>query len=158
MADKVLTAPLAILKVNGVAVGRAKNISCTESIRRQPVVGIGRLAPTELAAVGWSGTVNMGFFTIDLRQSPIPGALNRVAQSVEQWENMLTLDEDGVQLDLMRKVKRSTLPTGIVTIGYEVFASIKGCFITRESWDITEQQISGRNQDFEYINPILFPL
>lgn len=158
--NRVMTAPLAIIKVNGVAVGRAKSLQCTETFRRGDVVGIGKLAASEKPILGWTGSLNMGFFLIDFSQSPIPNAILRVAQSVQQWEDTLVLQEDGVQIDLMRKVAVPSLGSniGIITSGLEIFASIKGCFANRESFDISEGQISGRNVDFDYITPILFPI
>lgn len=158
MADKVMTAPLAIIRVNGVAVGKMKSIRCTETIRRAKVVGLGALVASEYAPLDWSGSLNCGFFMIDLRKSAIPGALLRVTQTVQEWEDTLLLSNSGVQIDIMRKVEDVLLPTGVIRPKLEVFASIKGCFISRESFDISEGQISGRDVDFEYTTPILFPL
>lgn len=158
MADRTMVAGLAIIKVGGVAIGKMKNIQITETIRRGDVVGIGKLASSEKPALSWSGSLNCGFFLIDFSQSAIPGAILRVAQSIQQWEDTLLLQEDGVQIDIMRKVKASQNAAGIITSALQVFASIKGCFANRESFDITEQQISGRNVDFDYITPILYPI
>jgi hypothetical protein len=158
MADRVMTAPLAIIKVNGVAVGKAKNIRCTENVRRTKVVGLGALIASEYAPLEYNCTLNMGFFMIDLKKQAIPGALLRNMNTIEEFENTLLLSSDGVQIDVLRKVKDTTSPGGIITPKLEVFASIIGCFITRESFDISEGQISGRDVDFEYTNPILFPL
>jgi hypothetical protein len=158
MADKVMTAPLAIVKVNGIAVGKMKTIRCSETIRRAKVVELGSLRATEYAAIDWAGTLNCGFFMIDLRQSVMPGALLRVVQTVQEWEDTLLLSNEGIQIDIMRKVQDVKLPNGVIRPKLEVFASIKGCFINRESFDISEGQISGRDVDFEYTTPILFPL
>lgn len=38
---RVMTAPLAIIRINSVAVGKMKNVRVTESIRRGRVVGLG---------------------------------------------------------------------------------------------------------------------
>src|SRR5882757_3692374 len=155
--DKTMTAPMAIIKVGGLAVGKARNLQLTEVIRRGDVVGIGKLAASEKPALGWQGTLTCGFFLIDFSISPIPGAINRNANSIQQWEDTLILQEDGVQIDLMRKVTASQNALGIITSTLAIFASIKGCFANRESFDITESQISGRNVDFDYITPILYP-
>jgi hypothetical protein len=157
--NKTMTAPLAVIKVNGVAIGKMKSIRCTETFRQQPVVGLGNLTAEEMAKTGWSASLNCGFYMIDLRVSAIPGALNRVAQTKQEWENNIILDSSGVQVDIMRKVVDQRNPvTGLITTKLEVFASIKGLFVNRESFDITEGQISGRDMDFEYITPILFPI
>lgn len=158
MADRVMTAPLAIIKVNGVAVGKMKSIRCTENIRLQKVVGIGTLVASEYAPLDWTGTLNCGAFAIDLSREVIPGALLRRMNTVQEWEDTLLLNSNGVQIDILRKVKDTVLPSGVIVPKLEIFASIKGCFITRESFDISESQISGRDVDFDYSTPILFPV
>ena len=48
---RVMTAPLAIIKINSVTVGKMKNVRITETIRRGRVTGVGRLNPEELPAL-----------------------------------------------------------------------------------------------------------
>ena len=170
--NRVLTAPLAVIQVNGIAIGKMKNISVEESLRRGRVVGLGSLTPDELPVIEWSGTLNCGFFTIDLKRSMIPGAINRIAQDVNQWTNTVLLQEDGVQIDIYKRVKDplqddDKFPDLDPDPNYiqrnikgklQLFASIKGCFLTREGFDISEASISGRNVSFEYTTPILYPL
>ena len=155
--QRVMTAPLAIVKVNGVAIGKMKSIRCTETIRRQKVVGIGSLVASEYAALDWNGTLNCGFFMIELKDEVMPGALLRKVQTVQEWEDTLLLSNDGIQIDVMRKVKDTVTPAGVIIPVLKIFASIKGAFVSRESFDISEGQISGRDVDFEYTTPILFP-
>lgn len=156
--DRTMTAPLGIIKVGGFAVGKMKNLRLTEVIRRGDVVGIGKLASTEKPALAWSGSLTCGFYLIDFSVAAIPGAVNRNANSIQQWEDTLALQSDGVQIDIMRKVAVSTNAAGIITSGLVVFASIRGAFCNREGFDITESQISGRDVDFDYITPILYPI
>lgn len=158
MANKVFSGPLAIIRVQGVAVGKMKSIRCTESIRRAKVVGLGQLVASEYAPLDWSGTLNCGAFMIDLSKELFPGSLLRKVQTVQEWEDTLLLSNDGIQIDILRKVKDVLLPTGVIVPKLEVFASIKGAFLNRESFDISESQISGRDVDFEYSTPILFPI
>lgn len=156
--DRVMSSPLAIIKVNGIAVGKMKSIRCTETIRRQKVVGIGTLIASEYAALDYNCTLNCGFFTIDLRKEVFTGALNRRVQSVQEFEDTIMLSNDGIQIDILRKVADTVTASGAIIPKLEVFASIKGAFINRESFDISEGQISGRDCDFDYTTPILFPL
>jgi hypothetical protein len=158
MADKTMTAPLAVIKVNGIVIGRMKSIRCTENIRHGKVVGIGRVAASEMPVLDWNGTLNCGAFLIDLRKEVIPGSHLRTVQTIQQWEDTLVLNDGGVQIDILRKVTQSITAGGIYIPKLEVVASVKGCFMNRESFDISEGQISGRDCDFEYITPILFPL
>lgn len=161
MAEKVLTAPLAVIKVGGVAIGKMKNIRCTENIRRGRVTGIGKITPSEVPAIDWSGSLSAGFYSITFNNQDelIKNALLRNVNNLQEWVDTVILQEDGIQIDIMKKVKDSIDPdTGIIIPGYEIFASVRGAFATKEGFDISEGQISGRDVDFEYITPILFPV
>lgn len=159
--QKVMTAPLAVIKVGGVAIGKMKNIRVTENIRRGRVTGIGKLTPDELPALEWSGTLNCGFYMVTLDSQDVltkKGLLRNVNTSQEFVDTVL-LQEEGLQIDILKKVKGTiNTETGIITPKYEVFATIRGCFSTREGFDISEGQISGKDCDFEYKDPILFPV
>lgn len=163
MAQKSLTAPLAVIKVGGVTVGKMKNIRVTENIRRGRVSGIGALTPDELPALEWSGSLNCSFYTIffnsDISNELLRKGLIRNVNTIDEFVDFVLLQEDGVQIDIMRKVKQSQDPnTLIIQSSLATFASVKGCFLTREGFDIAEGQISGRDADFEYTTPIIFPL
>lgn len=160
MATKVITAPLAVIKVGGVAVGKMKTIRIQETIRRGRVSGLGALTPDELPALEWSGTLSCGFYNIEFDKSNLPAAIVRKVNTLEEFVDTVLLQEQGVQVDIMRKVKAGNPDpiTGIIPSNLEIFASVKGCFLTREGFDIQEGQISGKDADFDYINPILFPL
>jgi hypothetical protein len=62
-----------------------------------------------------------------------------------------------MQIDVYRKVLDTVDQFGIRKHKLQKFAVISGLFITRESADITENQISGRDTDFDYKTPIIFP-
>jgi len=157
MATKTMTAPLAIVKVNGVPVGKMKNIRVTETIRRGKVIGLGSLTPSELPALEWDGSLNCSFYLINFSQETIQTAWPREVQSVDEFVNTVLLQEEGVQIDILRKVKDFQQSNGVIVPRVEIFASIVGCFATREGFDITESQISGRDMDFQYLTPILYP-
>ncbi len=152
-----MTAPLAIVKVNGVPVGKMKNIRVTETIRRGKVIGLGSLTPSELPALEWDGNLTAGAYLINFSQEVIQTAWPRAVQSIDEFVNTILLQEEGVQVDILRKVKDFSLANGVIVPKFEVFATIIGCFATREGFDISESQISGRDMDFQYLQPILFP-
>jgi hypothetical protein len=154
---KTMTAPLAIIKVGGVPVGKMRNIRLTENIRRGKVQGIGSLNPSELPALEWDGQLNCSAYLIDFSTEIAKEALLRTVQTVDQFVDTILLQDNGITIDIMRKVLDQTLANGVKVPKLEVFASIKGCFITREGFDISESQISGRDADFEYITPVIFP-
>ena len=132
---KVMTAPLAIIRINSVAVGKMKNVRITENIRRGRVVGLGSLTPSEVPAVEWSGSLSCSSYSINF---------NRLANVSKKGTFRQTTS---VEVDP---------ETGMVKATYETFALVKGAFVTREGFDIQEGQISGRDTEFEYTSPILF--
>lgn len=157
MFTKSMTAPLAIIKVGGVPVGKMRNLRLTENIRRGKVLGIGSLNPSELPALEWDGSLNCSAYLIDFSQEIIKDTLFRGVQTVDQFVDTVLLQDNGVTIDVMRKVVDQTLANGVKVPKLERFASIQGCFLTREGFDISESQISGRDADFEYITPVIFP-
>ena len=157
MASKTMSAPLAIIKKDGIPVGRMKNIRITETISRGSVIGLGKIEKSEAPVTGWNGTLQCGFYLIDFKNESINGSLLRKLQTTEEFANTLLLNEDGLTLDILKKEKDFTQANGVIVPKLTTFASIKGLFITSEGFDITEQQISGRDQSFEYLTPIIFP-
>lgn len=157
MSDKVMTAPLAVIKVNGQSVGLMKNIRVTENLRRGRVSGLGQLIPSEWPALEWSGSLNCSFYHIRLDKTGLPTALRRDVPSLEAWIDNTLLFENGVDVTIFKKVKdQINAQTGLIEAKFEEFATIQGCFVEREGFDISEGQISGKDQDFQYTTPILY--
>ena len=145
---RVMTAPIAIIQINGVNVGKMKNVRITESIRRGRVTGIGAL------------TLSCSSYTINfnLLVNVSKKGTFRNANSLNEWANAILLQEDGLEIAILRKVKDGAIDaeTGLVNTKYETFAKVNGAFATREGFDIQEGQISGRDTEFEYTTPILY--
>lgn len=158
--ERAMTAPLAIIQINSVTVGKMKNIRITENIRRGRVAGVGRLNASELPALEWQGTLSCSSYTINfnLLANKIKKGTFRNAGGLEAWANALLLQEDGLEISILRKVKDGEIDadTGLLTTKYETFAKVNGAFVTREGFDLQEGQISGRDTDFEYLEPILY--
>ena len=141
---KVMTAPLAVVKVNGIVIGKMKNIRVTENIRRGRTTGIGRLTPDELPALDWSGILNAGFYTVklDSQDELTKKGLLRNVNNLQEFVDTVLLQDAGVQIDIMKKVAQTINPTtGIITQSYVVFASVRGCFATREGFDIDRKSV-----------------
>jgi len=157
MAQKVLTAPVALIKVNGITVGKMRNIRCTETFRRGRVSGIGEMTAQELPALEWNGTLTCQFYEVNFRDTGIPEAIKRTSPSLEAFVDNVLLQEEGVDIVIYKKVSNGVdAATGLIESQLVPHASITGCFIDRESMDVNEGQISGHDQDFTYINPILY--
>ena len=158
--ERTMTAPLAIVQVNGVTVGKMRNIRVTEQIRRGRVSGLGRLTAEELPALEWSGSLSCSSYTINFNLLMNKSQLGtfRNAFTVNDWANAILLQEDGLEISLLRKVKDGEIDpeTGMVKTKYETFAKVNAAFATRRSFDVQEGQISGRDTEFEYLEPILY--
>lgn len=158
--ERSMTAPLAIIQINSVTVGKMKNIRITENVRRGRVAGLGRLNASELPPLEWQGTLSCSSYTINfnLLLNKLKKGFYRNAGTLEQWANALLLEEDGLEISILRKVKDGEIDadTGLVNTKYETFAKVAAAFVTREGFDIQEGQISGRDADFEYLDPILY--
>ena len=150
--QKVMTAPLAIIQINSVTVGKMKNVRITENIRRGRVAGVGQVSPSELPALEWQGQMSCSSYTINfnLLANKLKKGTFRNAGSLESWANAILLQEDGLEIALLRKVKDGEIDadTGLVATKYENFAKVNGAFATREGFDLQEGQISGRDTDF----------
>lgn len=156
---RVMTAPLAIIKQGGNVIGKMKNVRITETIRRGRVSGLGELTPQELPALEWNGTLNCQFYLIDFQATGVPGANPRsINGSAQEYVDNVLLEEDGVDITIFKKVDNGTTDptTGLINSALVEFANVKAAFIDREGFDITEGQISGKDQDFTYMDPILY--
>ena len=158
--QRVMTAPLALIKINSVTVGKMKNIRITETIRRGRVTGLGTLTPSELPALEWQGSLSASSYTINFNKLANTSALGtfRNSADVNVWANAILLQEAGLEICVLRKVKDGEIDpeTGMVRAKYETFAKVNGAFASREGFDIQEGQISGRDTEFEYLEPILY--
>lgn len=158
--ERVFTAPLAVIQINSVTVGKMKNVRITENIRRGRVSGLGRLNPEELPALEWTGSLSCSSYTINfnLLANKLKKGTFRNAGTIEEWANAILTQEDGLEIAILKKVKDGEidLETGLVKTKYETFAKVSGAFATREGFDVQEGQISGRDTEFEYTDPILY--
>lgn len=153
-----MTGALAIIRKNGTAIGKMRNVRWTENINRSEVRGLGTTITQELPAVSWGGTLSCDFYEVDFSTTGVPQAIRRDVQTNQQFEDQLLLDADGVQLDIFKKVEDIRDPnTGLISAKVQPFAIIKNLFINSDGADITEGAVSGHNQSFQYISPVIYP-
>lgn len=152
-----MTAPRAIIKSNGKAIGFIRNFRTTESINRGRVVGLGRLTPRELPALGWTGTWSCDFYLIDLKRSGIPNLEPRQVNSVEAYSDSLKLSDLVVDIYVY---KEEAVSTGVLIVDKEEtsFAVVRNVHLNQSNWDITEGNISAKQQSGEYTDPIILPI
>lgn len=163
---EVFTGALGIIKVNGIIVAKAKNVSATENFRRVEAVGIGTIFASEAPVVAFAGSVNCSFIEVSFRKTGLPGAVKRTFDNVfsqvlngnSSMEDQLVLDGDGITMDIFRKVEDFIDPTtGLIRPKLDVYVTVRNMLIETDGFDITEQGLAGHNQTFKYLTPITFP-
>ena len=155
--DKVLTAPLALIKISGVTVGKIKNLRVQEQYQRGNVMGIGALISSEKPILGIQCSFTCASYVVSVKKL---GSLDnpfvlRGATTTEQFVNTVLTQDQGVDIYIMKKGAK-TIVNGIVTeASEENLFVIKNAFLTSQSFDIQEGQISGSDMSGEYLEPIL---
>jgi len=157
MANQVLTGALALIKSNGIVIGRTKSIQFSEEITRGQVVGLGELLRQEVPALGHRGTGSISSYAIDYETDGLPENFARKVESVQEFVDSLILNEEGVQLVIFKKVADFIDPTTkIVRSTPKVYATINKVFLNRKGMNINESQIAGVDQSFDFLEPIIF--
>ena len=152
----VLTGAIALVKVAGTVVGRMRNISATENISRGEVSGLGTIFTIEAPAIRHSGTVSVDFYEVDFTLSPIANAIRRDVQTNQEFQDQLTLLENGIQLDIFRKIQDIIDPnTGLVIPKVVPYATITRLLIESDGFNISEGTVAGHSQSFRFLDPIL---
>jgi len=157
MPTKVLTAPLAVIKIAGVPSGFMRSVRCTENIQRGEVKGISNVTLQEVPVTGYTCQLQADFFFISLKRPEVQALINR-SGSVQQFINTMILNEQGIQIQLLRKTKVSEL-NGLVTEikdDGDTIAVIRDFFPDSQSFDIQENQISSTNISGRYLTPVCF--
>jgi hypothetical protein len=155
---KVLTGALAIIKYRGRAIGHMRGITINENITRSNVYQLGSILPLETPATQWSGTITCDFYEINWKRSGIPQATVRDVQNNTEYENNIVLDYDGIQIDVYKKEQDVINPeTRKVTPKETPYAVIRRAFLTTESTNTNEGAVAGRNQSFNYLDPVIQP-
>lgn len=156
--SKVLTAPLAIIKIKGVTVGKIKNIRVQENYQRGDVRGIGALISQEKPILGIQCSFSCSSYVISVAKLGTidnPFVL-RGATTIDQFVNTVLTQDNGVDIYIMKKGAAVVSNTGIVTeASEENMFVIKNAFLTSNSFDIQEGQIAGSDLSGEYLEPIL---
>lgn len=170
---KVLTGAIAVIKVSTPTgqkvVGLMRDVRINESFRRQEVRGLGTILPQEAPVTEWRGNVSCSFFEIDWKKAGLERAIRRdvgLANTASQiangsqntnFEDNLVLDDVGVILNVYKKITDAIDPsTGLIVPNVEPYCIITRCLIESESVNISEGSISGRDQSFVYLDPIVF--
>ena len=155
MAKETLTAPLVVIKKNGIAQVRIRSFNISESYQRGSVQGLGSLVDTEQPPLKISCTADFDFYAVTMRDSAITDAINRGAFTLKDFSDNFIFADD-VQIDVYKKVVGATNAQGLKTSDLELVGTIKDMSITSDTMNVSEGSIGGRRQAFSYRTPILF--
>lgn len=164
---QVLTAPLALIYVDNVLVGNARNVRLNESFQRAKRGQLGQPNSVELPLVSFAGTLTVGYYNIDFKDHPYGrrALLRRTGNDPQAMLTTMTLQEVGFNFLLLKKMKdTANFPadgrdpaTGLIQQATElIMAEVNNVFITVDGFDLSEGQISGRDSTFEYMDPAVF--
>lgn len=151
-----VTGAVGRLKVGDQIIGKVRSVRANENYRLGNVRGIGNPTPQEKPFLEFDGTVNVSQYFVDFRKAMLPGSINRELSTTQQWVDWMLLNTEGIQLDVLKKVKDTVNENGIVVPKFKTIAVIKGVYIDSSSFDMNEGQISGKDASFQFTEPIIF--
>lgn len=155
----VFTAPLAVIKIANKTVGKIRNLTFTEQVQRGEVMGIGNLTLQEVPIIAIRCSFTADSYMIDLRKL---GTIEDPFWPVKATDpkvliNTLLLGEQPTQIHVYRK-KATSIANGLVTSAsedsYETIGIAQDCYLDSRSWNIQENNISGKNLSGRYLTPI----
>lgn len=158
MAKQTMSAPLAIIKVNGVAIGNIRSLRFTENVNLAQVQGIGSPIVKEFAPTIITCSFSASMYAFDFNRDGVPGLENREVPTVQEYCNTIFLGSRPVDLYIYRKVAKDPndpLPTESKE---ELFAVIRGVHLESTNFELNEGQVAGRNITGRYTNPIITPV
>lgn len=159
----VFTAPMAIIKIGGVAVGKIKNLQFTENVQRGEVQGIGRLTLSEVPPLSVRCSFTADSFLINFdKLGTVPDPFwPTAATTPEIFANSMILGEVGVSLHVYSKLKGAgyvppTLGSGplVTTVDEGLMGIAYECYLDSRTFSIQEQQIAGKNLSGRYLEPL----
>lgn len=158
MANTTVTGPVALIKVNGVTIGKIRDVRATETYARGEIRGLGNLEAQEVPVLSHSGTFSVDAFLIDLESSGIKQLLNREVVSPEQFVNTILLNENGIDIYLYKKIPVAVDDTTklVTEVGEQPIAILRRCFLDSVNFNISEGQVSSHSQTGRFLDPIIF--
>jgi hypothetical protein len=157
LTTKTVTAPRAVIKINGIASGYMRNVTVTENVQRANVQGISNLALQEVPPTSISCTLNCDFFFISLKRPEVRAFFPRDF-GLDAIINTLILGEVPIQVHMYKKaiVKQENGVVTQVDNEGETLGIVRDFYPNSESFNIAEGQVSGINVSGIYLTPMFF--
>lgn len=155
--QKVLTAPLALIKIGTTTVGKIRNIRLQEQFQRGDVRGIGVLISSEkpILAINCIFTCSSYVISISKLGTIDNPFVVRNAPTRDTFVNTVLLQDNGVDIYVFKKGAKQ-IENGIVKeIEEQDFLVIKNAFLDSQSFNIDEGQIAGSDLSGSYLDPAM---
>lgn len=170
MAQETFSAPLAIIKMGGAAIGKIRNLNFTEQIQRGEVQGIGEVNLQEAPVVSVRCQFQAGSFAIDIKHLG-SGNNNDPFWPVEAADaqtllKSIILGETPVMIEVYKKrrtdssvnqVNRGTagqeLYTGDIT--WDQIGVARDCYVNSRTFELSDGAIAGKNISGIYLTPMV---
>jgi len=164
--DRVLTAPIAIIRLSGGAytgtggIGKLQNIQFTENIGRQEVRELGNLYTVELPPINISCSFTAAAAMIDFsRLGSTPNSFWPMTDSVQEFANSLLFGSIEVDLEiytLKPSASRKDMysHTIIEATDLQSLGVAFGAVLESRSFNIANDQIAATNISGRYLKPI----
>ena len=155
---QTVSGPIALVKSNGVTIGKIRDIRATETFARAEVRGLGNVETQEALILSHSGTFSIDSFLVDVKSSGVKTLMNREVVSPQQFINTILLNEQGIDIYIYKKIPKTVDDTtGLVTaVDEEPIAILRKCFLDSMSFNISEGQISTYSQTGRFLRIITF--
>lgn len=163
--DRVIHGSIALIRVEGITIGKMRSISAQESFQRIDVQGLGTIYTQEAPVVKFTGNLTCEFMSISFANEGIrnairrnlPNLASRVFDGEISLEDQLSIDSDrGVQIDIFKKIEDVVNPDGTIKPKAIPYAVIQNCLIESDSFSISEGSVGAKNQSFRYLKPIQY--
>jgi hypothetical protein len=163
---EVLTGAIAIIKSKGKVIGKLKSWRVTENITRGDVQGVGTIYSSEVPVLKYKGSLSCSSMSVSYKDGIIPDALKRGIGTIASqalignasFEDNLVLEDDGLTIECYKKVKDVVDPqTGFIKPKVIPYVVVNKAFIESSGLDVSEAAISGTDQSFSFLDPIIYP-
>ena len=155
---KTLSAPLALIEMNGKFVGKIRNIRVQEQVARGDVRGIGQVISLEKPILSINCTFSASYAMVSFSKL---GTINnpfvkRDVQTKQEFLDTLLLIDNGVNIHIYRKVPESVEGGVVTSTAKDRIAILYNVFMDSQSFSIDEGNVAMSDLSGTYLDPVIF--
>jgi hypothetical protein len=165
-SNRVLSAPLAIIYLDGTPIGKMRDIQLNEQYTRANVTELGNIYNVEVPIVGTNFTFTASASVIDLRRiGDVKNGLVVDINDTEEVAKALILGELGCTLEVYRLVKTDKKQLALdskydpaatnlaANSQPELLVKVQNCFIESRSFQLSDGQVATQQISGRYLTP-----